>query len=250
MSEPGPAAETDENPPSDEAGVIDSPTQLRIWHLAISCIRRLRDGVLKPTSRPMTDTEHSEPNPDDAADETAEDSFIETPMADRLEALAGERDEMRERWMRAEAEMANLRARTKREVEDARLFAVQKFARDVVEVAENLKRGLDSLPTRGADEPEIIGKLREGFEGIERSFVATLERNGVKTDDPTGKLFDANLHQAMAEQESAEHPPGTIIQSWTQAWTLNGRLLRPAMVVVAKAPTVEVASETMGEPQA
>jgi molecular chaperone GrpE len=146
--------------------------------------------------------------------------------------------------MRSEAEMANLRSRTKREVEDARLFAVQKFARDVVEVAENLKRGLDSLPERRDSEPEIIGKLREGFEGIERSFVATLERNGVKTEDPTGKLFDPNLHQAMAEQETAEHPPGTIVQAWTHAWTLNGRLLRPAMVVVAKAPAAAVASET------
>ena len=98
----------------------------------------------------------------------------------------------------------------------ARLYAVQKFARDVVEVAENLKRGLDSLPPRSDGEAEIIGKIRDGFDGIGRSFLATLERNGVSTEDPTGKLFDPNLHQAMAEQESAEHPPGTVLQAWTQ----------------------------------
>ena len=63
-----------------------------------------------------------------------------------------------------------------------------------------------------------------------------LERNGIKREDPTGTAFDPNLHQAMSEQDSAEHPPGTVIQAWTPAWTLNGRLLRPAMVVVAKVP--------------
>ena len=81
-----------------------------------------------------------------------------------------------------------------------------------------------------------IGKMRDGFEGIERSFIALLERNGITRQDPTGAAFDANFHQAMAEQETAEHPPGTVLQSWSQSWLLNGRLLRPAMVVVAKAP--------------
>lgn len=216
---------------------VDTPRHMRIWHLAISCVRGLRGALLKPNSGPMNDTENTTPQPsDDAVSDDAAEASPAPASAERLTELEAERDEMRERWVRSEAEMANLRARTKREVEDARLYAVQKFARDVVEVAENLKRGLDSLPSRQEDEPEITGKLRDGFEGIGRSFVATLERNGVSTDDPTGKLFDPNLHQAMAEQETAEHPPGTILQAWTQAWTLNGRLLRPAMVVVAKAP--------------
>ena len=215
---------------------------MRIWHLAISCVRGLRGALHKPNSEPMSETENTMPHPldphpdqDDASDAALEPGS-EAAVAERLAQLEAERDEMRERWMRSEAEMANLRSRTKREVEDARLYAVQKFARDVVEVAENLKRGLDSLPPRSESEAEIIGKLREGFEGIGRSFVATLERNGVSTEDPTGKLFDPNLHQAMAEQDSSEHPPGTILQAWTNGWTLNGRLLRPAMVVVAKAP--------------
>jgi molecular chaperone GrpE len=157
--------------------------------------------------------------------------------AGRVAALEAEVQEMK--WLRSEAEMANLRARTRREVEDARLYAVQKFAKDVVEAAENLKRGIDNLPKRAADEPEIVTKLRDGFEGIERSFVALLERNGIARTDPTGAVFDANFHQAMAEQETAEHPPGTVMQAWSQAWTLNGRLLRPAMVVVAKAQAKE-----------
>jgi len=150
--------------------------------------------------------------------------------------LETERDDFRDRWMRSEAEIANVRARAKREVEETRQYAVQKFARDVVEAAENLRRGLDSLPPARDGESNLVTKLREGFEGIERSFVGLLERNGIAKSDPTGSAFDANLHQAMAEQPSTDHPPGTVIQAWSQAWTLNGRLLRPAMVVVAKAP--------------
>lgn len=154
---------------------------------------------------------------------------------ERVAALEAELAEMRDRWMRAEAEMQNVRTRAKRDVDDARQYAVQKFARDVVEAAENLRRGLASLPPPAADEPAVVAKLREGFEGVERSFVAMLERNGVQGTDPTGQPFDPNLHQAMAEQPSADAAPGTVLQSWTAAWTLNGRLLRPAMVVVAKA---------------
>lgn len=152
-----------------------------------------------------------------------------------VERLTAERDDMRDRWLRAEAEMQNVRTRAKRDVDDTRQYAVQKFAADVVEAAENLRRGLSSLPAVEEGEPEIVTKLREGFEGVERSFVSILERNGVKRDDPTGQPYDANLHQAMAEQPSGEHAPGTVMQAWTQAWTLNGRLLKPAMVVVSKA---------------
>jgi molecular chaperone GrpE len=158
----------------------------------------------------------------------------------RIAELETELEAMRDRWMRSEAEMANVRARAKRDADDARQYAVQKFATDVVEAAENMRRGLDALP-KGDDESPLVVKLREGFEGVERAFIALLERNGITRNDPTGAVFDPNLHQAMAEQESDSHPPGTVLQAWTAAWTLHGRLLRPAMVVVAKAPVAEIA---------
>lgn len=178
----------------------------------------------------MTQDEQTPP-----AEPQTSDAVMEAAAA-RIAALEAERDDFRDRWMRAEAETANVRARAKREVDETRLFAVQKFARDVVEAAENIRRGLDSLPPEAEDEPEAVARMREGFAGVERSVLGLLERNGIRREDPTGALFDPNLHQAMAEQPTAEHPPGTIIQAWTPAWTLNGRLLRPAMVVVAKAP--------------
>jgi len=170
--------------------------------------------------------------------------FIMQAATDRIAELGAELAEMKERWMRAEAETANVRTRAKRDADDARQFATQKFARDVAEAAENLRRGLDAIPPATADEPAIIGRVRDGFTGVERSFVDLLERNGVKREDPTGAMFDPNLHQAMAEQETDAHPPGTVIQAWTQAWTLNGRLLRPAMVVVSKAPAVAISADT------
>lgn len=170
--------------------------------------------------------------------------FIMQAATDRIAELEGEVADMKERWMRAEAETANVRTRAKRDADDARQFATQKFARDVAEAAENLRRGLDAIPPATSDEPAIVGRVRDGFTGVERSFIDLLERNGVKREDPTGAVFDPNLHQAMAEQETDAHPPGTVIQAWTQAWTLNGRLLRPAMVVVAKTPAAAINGNT------
>ena len=195
-----------------------------------------------------TDPQQSPPEADPAlqsdARATAHDTLPpegEAPLdeASQIALLTAERDDMRDRWIRAEAEMANVRARAKRDVDDTRQYAVQKFATDVVEAAENLRRGLSSLPAPEQGEPAIVTKLRDGLEGVERNFVSILERNGIARVDPTGQPFDANLHQAMAEQPSAEHPPGTVMQAWTQGWTLNGRLLKPAMVVVAKAATAD-----------
>ncbi|MBV9653306.1 MAG: nucleotide exchange factor GrpE [Acetobacteraceae bacterium] len=194
------------------------------------------DDPSQPAAEPTAATAASPATAPDAGDDAAA----------RIAALEAECSEMKDRWMRAEAEIANVRARGKREVDDARQYAVQKFARDVVEAADNLQRGLDSLPPPRTGEPEAVTRMREGFAGVERSFIALLERNGIRKEDPTGAPFDPNLHQAMSEQESAAHPPGTVTQAWTSAWTLNGRLLRPAMVVVSKAPVAggEPVSET------
>ena len=176
-------------------------------------------------------------NPTDPAAEpipVADTADTAAPEGDRLATLEAEATQFRDKWLRAEAEMQNLRTRTRREAEEARQFAVQKFARDAVETADNLRRGLDSLPPAADDEPELLAKLRNGFEGVERGFVAMLERHGVKKHDAAGQPFDPELHQAMAEQPAPEGvEPGTVIQAWTPAWTLNGRLLKPAMVVVA-----------------
>ena len=187
------------------------------------------------------DAARAEPTPD-AANANAPltpEQLMQAATA-RIAELEAELVEMKDRWMRTEAETSNVRARGRREADDARQYAVQKFATDIVEAAENLKRGIDALPAATAGEPDILVKVRDGLAGIERSFTGVLERNGIKKEDPVGRPFDPNLHQAMAEQDSEMHPPGTVMQAWTPCWTLNGRLLKPAMVVVAKAATSEL----------
>ena len=196
-----------------------------------------------------TATPAHEPEQDPAgrgADGTGAETVMQA-AASRIQELEASLDEMRDRWMRAEAETQNVRTRARRETDDARQYAVQKFAGDVVEAAENLRRGIASLPVPSADDSPVLTKLREGFESVERSFLGVLERNGIVGTDPTGSTFDANLHQAMAEQPHAEHPPGTVIQAWTSAWTLNGRLLKPAMVVVSRTPAPEAAPVAAAE---
>ena len=194
----------------------------------------------EPYSPPPSAPSEAPPAPPAAELAPESQEQVMQAAAARIAELEAQTAELKDRWMRAEAENANVRARAQREVSEARQYAVQKFAADVVEAADNLRRGLDSLPPPAHGEPEIVAKVRDGFAGVERSFVGLLERNGIKREDPTGALFDANLHQAMAEQETVDHPPGTVLQAWTNGWTLNGRLLRPAMVVVAKAPIAEL----------
>jgi molecular chaperone GrpE len=176
----------------------------------------------------LPDSPGAEPSPEAQPEATPQTD------AERIAALEAEVQQLRDRWLRSEAEMQNLRSRTQREVADARQYAIQKFAGDVVEAAQNLRRGLEALPPPEPGEPELLTKLREGFEGVERSFIGLLERNGIARKDAEGQPFDPELHQAMAEQPAPEGvAPGTVIQAWTPAWTLNGRLLKPAMVVVA-----------------
>lgn len=192
-----------------------------------------KDRARKDQIPTMSDTPNSNTPADVAEAGAAPDAQGQTSQTQAPD-LAAQLSEMRDKWLRAEAEMQNLRNRHKRELEDARNYAVTKFARDVADAAENLRRGLDAMPAVAEGEDGPVAKMRGGFEGVERAFIAMLERHGVKAEDPTGKPFDPELHQAMSEQPAPEGvEPGSVITAWTPAWTINGRLLKPAMVVVA-----------------
>ncbi len=190
----------------------------------------------------MTTEQHANPEPNPATEATAAEAPATPPPAqpsaeESIAALEAALAEMKDRWLRAEAEIQNVRNRARDDVEKARNFAVQKFAADMVEAAENLRRGLDALPAPAEHEPEIITKLRGGFEGVERFLQQRMEANGVARKPAQGEKFNPDLHQAMSEAPAPEGvEPGTILQAWSSAWTLNGRLLKPAMVVVAGQP--------------
>jgi molecular chaperone GrpE len=151
------------------------------------------------------------------------------------EALARELAEARDRTLRTLAEMENLRKRTTREIADARTYGISAFARDVLDIADNLQRALDAVPaeTKAAADPGLKA-LIEGVELTERSLLNTLEKNGVKKFDPTGEKFDPNFQQAMFEVPDPSVPAGTVLQVVQAGYKIGDRILRPALVGVSK----------------
>ena len=152
-----------------------------------------------------------------------------------VEALAKEAAESRDKMLRTLAEMENLRKRTAKEVADARIYGITGFARDVLDIADNLQRALDAVPaeTRESADP-ILKALIEGVELTERSLLNALEKNGVKKFDPAGEKFDPNFQQAMYEVPDASVAPGTVVQVVQAGYTIGERVLRPALVAVSK----------------
>lgn len=157
------------------------------------------------------------------------------PPPDAVALLEAERTDLREKLLRTLADMENLRRRTEREIADARLYAVTNFARDTLSVADNVRRALDSVPAEareGADGP--FKALIEGIELTERDLLKTLDRHGVKRLDPEGQRFDPHLHQAMFEVPNPDLPNGTVVQVVQAGYVIGERVLRPALVGVAK----------------
>ncbi|WP_367716334.1 nucleotide exchange factor GrpE [Nitratireductor sp. GISD-1A_MAKvit] len=154
---------------------------------------------------------------------------------DVLVRLAQENEELKERALRLAAEMENLRKRTARDVADARTYSIAGFARDMLTVSDNLRRALEAVPAEaraGADSG--LSSLMEGVEMTERTMLSTLERHGVKQIDPKGERFDPHFHQAMFEVPDPETPENTVVQVVQQGYVIGERVLRPAMVGVAK----------------
>lgn len=166
------------------------------------------------------------------------------PEEDALDALNKELAEAKDRTLRTLAEMENLRKRTAREVSDARTYGISGFARDVLEIADNLQRALDAVPAeaRAAPDPGLKA-LIEGVELTERSLHNALEKHGVKKFDPAGEKFDPNVHQAMYEVPDPSVPVGTVAQVVQAGYMIGERVLRPALVGVAKGGAKAAVSE-------
>ena len=157
------------------------------------------------------------------------------PEEGSVEALTKEVAEARDKMLRTLAEMENLRRRTAKEVADARAYGITGFARDILEIADNLQRAIDALPAEAkASADPGIKAFVEGVELTERSLLNTLEKNGVKKFDPTGEKFDPNFQQAMYEVPDASVPSGTVVQVVQAGFMIGERVLRPALVGVSK----------------
>jgi molecular chaperone GrpE len=154
-----------------------------------------------------------------------------TAPADELALALAQAQEARDAQLRAYAEMENVRKRAQRDVEAAHRFAVERFAADMIEVRDTLELGIAAA---GAA-PEAASFV-EGMQATLRLVDKAFERAGIASLDPVGQSFNPELHEAMVAQPTADHPAGSVMAVVQKGFTLNGRLLRPARVVIARAP--------------
>jgi molecular chaperone GrpE len=200
----------------------------------------------------MSDQPNDEHMPDEieAAEMAAERS--EGGVDGDYEALVRllkENEELKDRALRTAAEMENLRRRTARDMVDARAYAVANFARDMLQVADNLQRAMDAIPAEAKASGDVgFTALIDGVEITARGMLATLERHGVKKLAPEGERFDPNFHQAMFEVPNPDIASGTVVQVVQPGYSIGDRVLRPAMVGVSKGGPKFVASEAPVEP--
>jgi molecular chaperone GrpE len=178
------------------------------------------------TVKPDRASPEDEGSPDDNPAPAGEGE----PVGDELEAERVRADENWNKYLRAAAELENVRKRAARDAENARKFALERFATELLAVRDSLEMGLAAADT--AD----VGTLTEGTRAILKQLTATMERFGVVEVDPAGEPFDPSLHEAMTTQPSAEVEPNTVLTVFQKGYLLNGRLLRPARVVVAAPP--------------
>lgn len=164
-----------------------------------------------------------------------QNNTVEAPIEeDPIAQLTKERDDMRDKMMRALAEAENTRKRAEKAQADTSKFAIAGFAKDMLDIADNLRRAIDSIPE---DQRESNKVLLEGVEATERMMLASFEKQGIQKLEPTSGKFDPNFHEVMFETEMADKDNGEIIQLLEAGYVLNGRLLRPARVGVAKSAT-------------
>jgi molecular chaperone GrpE len=162
---------------------------------------------------------------------------------DRVATLEAEVASLKDQLLRAVAETENTRRRAQRDREDASKYAVSSFAKELVTVADNLRRALDAVPAEGREQDEMLKSLAIGVEATERQLFAAFDRAGIKRIDPTGDMFDPNFHQVMFEIENTGKAAGTVVQVLQPGYTIHGRLLREAMVGVAKASANEAGGQ-------
>ena len=176
--------------------------------------------------------------PPDAPETAPKAAAADAPEAahdDPKAALEAEVAGLKDRLLRTLADMENLRRRGEKDIADARTYAVTNFARDMVNVADNLRRAIESVPAEARQAVEgALKSVLDGVELTERDLLNTLERHGIKKLDPAGQKFDPNFHQAMMEIPDPSVPAGTVTQVIQTGFAIGDRVLRPALVGVAK----------------
>lgn len=207
----------------------------------------------------MSTTKHHHENPPETSPVDEEIEYVAPspePQIDPFAILEAEKADLKDKLLRTLAEMENLRRRTAKEVADARAYSTTSFAKDMLTVADNIRRALDAVSSEQVEAADAAVKgLIEGVELTERDLLNTLERHGVRKLDPLNQKFDPHFHQAMFEVPDPGVPWGTVVQVLQTGFAIGDRVLRPAMVGVSRGgpkATTPVEGEESGsaEPQA
>ena len=152
-----------------------------------------------------------------------------------IKALEKEKNELKEKYLRMAADMENLRKRTAIELEKTSRFAISKFAKDLLSVADNLSRALDTLnKEENQTHSEAIKNLIAGIELTQKELSSAFEKNGIYKQESKGKIFDPQKDKVVQEREDKSVPAGTVLEEWQPAYMIGDRILREAVVVVAK----------------
>lgn len=151
----------------------------------------------------------------------------------QIDALKSEVADLKDRLLRAHAEMDNIRKRTDREKSEAQKYAISKFAHDIVTVGDNFQRAINTIPPGAVEDTPVLESFLEGVKLTERELLNALERHGITRIDPTGEPFNPHLHQAVVQAQNSDVPAGTVVQVFQLGYRIEDRVLRPAMVAVA-----------------
>jgi molecular chaperone GrpE len=153
---------------------------------------------------------------------------------DLIAGLRAETADLKDKLLRAHAEVENIRKRSEREREETAKYAITRFARDIVNVGDNFQRAIDAVPAGAAEQDAALKSFLEGVTMTERELLNVLERFGIKRVQPVNEPFNPHLHQAVMELQRTDVAPGTVVQVFQAGFTIEDRVLRPAMVAVAK----------------
>jgi len=196
-----------------------------------------RDEETTPMEEPVEEVQISDEAQqiiEGSAADSEEAAVPDEPEAAPEPSPEQEAAEMKDRLLRALADVENTRRRAKRDVEDARKYAASNFAKDLLNVSDNLRRALDTVSEETREGDDNVKNLVLGIEMVEKELLTAFERQGVSKVDPLGEPFDHNFHQAMYEKPDTEYPNGTVAEVMQAGYVMHERLLRPAMVAVAK----------------
>jgi molecular chaperone GrpE len=190
-------------------------------------------------------------NPEDAGSDPAatgrdQGSAGDTPKHhdDIIAALRAENADLKDKLLRAHAEVENIRKRSEREREDTAKYAITRLARDMVAVGDNFQRAIEAVPAGAAETDPALKSFLDGMTLIERELINVLERHGIKRMEPLNEPFNPHIHQAVMELPRSDVPAGIVVQIFQAGYMIEDRVLRPAMVAVARgAPKAPVPAE-------